>query len=563
MKKIYTFGFALLSSALLSQTPSLTPVSYRGAFPVTDGMTGTTSNDWTAGWANWDPANETYAAVDSIINSNITTNRTLSPAHTYQLVGNVSVTNGAELTILPGTVIRGDLATKSSLIIARGSKIHATGTATSPIVFTSNELEVDRGAGDWGGVIILGAGVTNTACATCGTSPNVNFIEGFVSTFPEIEYGGNNNADNSGELQYVRIEFAGVALSSTANSEINGLTMGGVGSGTTLDHIQVSFSGDDSFEWFGGAVNAKHLIAFRGLDDDFDTDFSFTGNIQFGLIIRDEAISDAAGDSNGFESDNYNPGVGRTPITKAIFSNITCVGPKRDGSVTPSSTFFGKALRIRRNSAISVYNSLFVGWSKGLSIESAETQNNFVGTTSLDSLGVFANNSFVNMPACQTTGSAAYSFYQNFFTLLSNDSTQTVSNVNWVNAFPTNLEDAVDFRLNVSSTVAANASFSNPHISTQVVGIKSVENKISAIGLYPNPAASAVNINIELNSNEKVSVSIFDITGKLVSTVIENTEMNAGSNSVNVSTNNLSNGLYFVSVSTGNFVQTQKLVISK
>ena len=126
----------------------------------------------------------------------------------------------------------------------------------------------------------------------------------------------------------MRIEFAGVALSSDANSEINGLTLYGVGSGTTLDYIQVSYAGDDSYEWFGGTVNAQHLIAYRGWDDDFDTDFGFAGKIQYGLSLRNPQFADQSG-SNGFESDNFNPGTPATgdnaglPLMAPVFSNMS------------------------------------------------------------------------------------------------------------------------------------------------------------------------------------------------------------------------------------------------
>ena len=321
MKKIYTLAaLALLSISTSAQTAFWTATSYKGAFPVTDGLTGTTSNDWTAGWANWDPQITPYPAATTTISANITTNTTWTSGNTYLLVGNISVTPGKTLTIQPGTVIRGDKASKACLIITKGAKINAQGTVTNPIVFTSNENS--RNPADWGGIVILGNGIINTPCSTCPTSPNSNFIEGFATQLPETAYGGNNNTESSGTMSYCRIEFAGVALSTTPNSELNGLTMGGVGSGTKIDHIQVSFGGDDAFEWFGGAVDAKYLIAFRGLDDDFDTDYGYAGRIQFGLVVRDKDISDAAGDSNGFESDNSGgTGLNRLPITKTIFSN--------------------------------------------------------------------------------------------------------------------------------------------------------------------------------------------------------------------------------------------------
>jgi len=563
MKKIYTLVIALLSAASFAQTPFFDVVPYKGAFPVTDGLTGITSNDWTAGWTEWDAVNKTYPAVDSIINGNITSSRTLSPLRTYQLVGNIAVTNGATLTILPGTVIRGDLASKSCLIISRGSKINAQGTKTLPIVFTSNEAAGNRGPGDWGGLVLLGSGVTNTACATCSTVPNENYIEGFQTTFPEIIYGGTNNADNSGTLKYIRIEFAGVALSATPNSELNSLTMGGVGSGTTLDYIQAIFGGDDGFEWFGGAVNAKHLIVYRGLDDDFDTDFGWNGHVQYGLVVRDADISDSAGDSNGFESDNYNPGVGRSPITKGVFSNITCVGPKRDGSLTlPIPNYFSKSLRIRRNSAISVFNSLFIGWGRGLSVESSSTQDNF-SATSPDSMAVYGyNNSAVGMPAVFTGSGQAFSFYSGFWATKGNDSTQTAAQINWVNPFPTALETMPDFRLNLTSTVGSGANFSDPRLAGLLVGVNSLDRSNSSSVVYPNPASSEVNISINLMVSENVSIKLYDITGKLLNTTLLNEKVNSGISTYKINTSELNSGLYIIKISSDSMNNSVKVIVN-
>ena len=208
----------------------------------------------------------------------------------YLLKGYVYVTNGTTLTIDPGVIVRGDKNTKGSLIIERGAKIMAIGTAAAPIVFTSAQPAGQRSYGDWGGVIL------------CGKAP-VNWTAGQaqVEGGPRSIYGGTDPADNSGTLRYVRIEFPGIAFS--PNNEINGLTLCGVGTGTSIDHIQVSYSGDDSYEWFGGTVNAKYLVAFAGWDDDFDTDNGYAGNNQYGIGLRDPFAADQSG-SKAFESDS-------------------------------------------------------------------------------------------------------------------------------------------------------------------------------------------------------------------------------------------------------------------
>ena len=168
---------------------------------------------------------------------------------TYVLKGWVYIANGAQLTIEPGTVIKGDKTTMASLIVEKGGKLIAQGTASEPIVFTSNQAKGNRKPGDWGGVII------------CGQARN-NQDDMQIEGGPRSHHGGSNDADNSGVLSYVRIEFAGYPFQT--DQEINGLTLGSVGSGTKIDHVQVSFSNDDSYEWFGGTVDCKYLVSYNG-----------------------------------------------------------------------------------------------------------------------------------------------------------------------------------------------------------------------------------------------------------------------------------------------------------
>ncbi|TAF65365.1 MAG: hypothetical protein EAZ55_08885 [Cytophagales bacterium] len=238
-----------------------------------------------------------------VLEGEIKTDLTLTATNKYILRGFVYVTSGATLTIEPGTIIKGEKATKGTLIIEQGAKIQAIGTSTSPIVFTSDQAKGARNYGDWGGLVIIGKAPHNRPSATAFEGG----IRGSFGTF-------NDANDNSGTLKYVRVEFCGIALTTASNSEINGLTLYAVGKGTTIEYVQVSYSGDDSFEWFGGNADAKYLIAYRGWDDDFDTDFGFTGNVQFGLVLRNPAIADQSG-SNAFESDNF--GGSGTPATAA------------------------------------------------------------------------------------------------------------------------------------------------------------------------------------------------------------------------------------------------------
>jgi hypothetical protein len=287
----------------------------------------------------------------------------------YLLKGWVYVCNGATLTIEKGTVIKGDKDTKAALVVEPGGKVMAEGTRDEPIVFTSSQAKGNRKPGDWGGLIICGRATNNGGA---------KIIEGG----PRTTYGGSNDADNSGVYRYIRVEFAGYPFKT--DQEINGITLGSVGSGTTFDHVQVSYSNDDSFEWFGGAVNAKYLIACKGWDDDFDTDNGFSGKIQYALVIRDPKIADTSR-SNGFESDNDADGSVKTPFTACTFSNVTIVGPRVQTGFENTSAYidgggmnpdngsklgvFQAAMHLRRNTKLNCFNSVAVGYPVGLIVE--------------------------------------------------------------------------------------------------------------------------------------------------------------------------------------------------
>lgn len=315
-----------------------------------------------------DDTNTGPKSVEELPAGNLTT-RTLSASKIYLLKGAVYVPDGQTLTIEAGTIIKGDKATNGSLVVRQGGKIMAEGTATKPIIFTSNFAKGSRAPGDWGGVVICGKAPVNFAGGT-GT------VEGFESPIP---YGGTVANDNSGVFKYVRIEFAGVALA--PGNEINGLTLAGVGSGTVVDHVQVSFGGDDAFEFFGGTVNAKNLIAYRTTDDMFDTDNGFSGNVQYALGVADPNLSDQAGTSNGFESDNDASGSTNSPQTAGMFANVTLLGPQATTgqTLTGGGTKYGQAAQIRRNSALSLYNTVLAGWPKGLFIDGPASQANYTG----------------------------------------------------------------------------------------------------------------------------------------------------------------------------------------
>jgi hypothetical protein len=300
--------------------------------------------------------------------SHQTANRTLTNDTTYILSGWYFVDSTFSLTIQKGTVIRGDKESQGTLIVKRGAQIFANGTKEQPIIFTSNQAIGARVPGDWGGVIVLGKAPTN--------KPVTQTIEGGFGTAADniAQYGGSDPEDNSGVIRYVRIEYAGIAFSQ--DNEINGLTFGGVGRGTNVEFVQVSYANDDDVECFGGTVDLKHVVTIGNIDDNFDTDFGYDGRIQFIYSVRDPQYFDASasGQSNGFESDNEGTApYSATPRTKARISNFTLVGPLSDTSVTINAKW-GHLSLLRRASELSIYNSILVGYPLGLNIRDSLTQ---------------------------------------------------------------------------------------------------------------------------------------------------------------------------------------------
>ena len=376
-KKILTLAFLLAMTSMVAMS-QVVPTTYRGAFaPAPTPM-------WTDNWTNWDPQNTSYGAPTVNVTGIITANTTWTKNNVYLLQGTVFVDSLVTLTIEAGTVVRGDANTViSALVIQRGAKIIANGTPCNPIVFTSSKAIGARVKGDWGGIIIEGRALNNL-----GTEVP---IEGIGATNLRARHGGNIPNDNSGSLTYARIEYAGFVIA--ANNEMNSLTMGSVGSGTTIHHVQTSFGMDDAFEWFGGSVNCSYLVSYRTLDDDFDTDNGYSGTVQFALGVKDPAVADApaVSTSEGWESDN-NASAPFTilPKTSAKFYNVTQIGAFRcssnaGGITQPTADGFRRGARLRRNTELKIYNSILMNNWRGLIMDAdvlangqAAFQNNVI-----------------------------------------------------------------------------------------------------------------------------------------------------------------------------------------
>ena len=303
-----------------------------------------------------------------VVTANVTANTTWTRTNTYLLDTKIYVTNGATLTIEPGTVIKGrpkaNPVDATALVIARGAKINAQGTATNPIIFTAesdllngNLTQSERGL--WGGVVILGRSRLNTASGQGN-------VEGIPTTEPLGTYGGTDDDDNSGVFRYVQIRHSGAIVA--ANVELNGLTMGGVGRGTTIEYVDVYAGNDDGYEWFGGTVNTKYLISSYNDDDNFDWDEGFRGKGQFWFAVGASDKGNQAMEMDGGTS----PEDGQ-PYALPELYNLTLIGSGATSTNTASN-----GLIFRDNTGGKVYNMIlhdYRNYAVRIETESAQSQD--------------------------------------------------------------------------------------------------------------------------------------------------------------------------------------------
>lgn len=312
------------------------------------------------------------------ISADITADRTLYADTLYTISGFVHVANGATLTIQPGTVIHGDFNTLgSSLFILRGARIEAVGTAEAPIVFTSSRPVGQRQPGDWGGLAIIGNAPINRAPPVLLEGTNTG------ATNPAIDYsGGTADADDSGELRYVRVEFAGYAPAQDA--ELNSFTLAGVGSGTALSYLQSMSGLDDSFEFFGGSADATHLVSYESGDDHFDMSEGYQGRMQHLIAYQTRVLIPRAGagnvsnDPQGIENDgcagaNCTNGQNSTPLNIPLVANFTLVGT---GPGVVDGTSGGIGMMLRRGTGGYYVNGIIARWPRAaISLRDAATND--------------------------------------------------------------------------------------------------------------------------------------------------------------------------------------------
>lgn len=342
------------------------------------------------------------------INTDVTADRTFFADTVYTISGFVKVANGATLTVQPGVRVEGDFNTVgSSLFVLRGAKINAVGTPENPIVFTSSRAAGERQPGDWGGLILVGNGVINRA------APVLLEGTGTGASNPQVNYaGGTDNADSSGELRYVRVEFAGFATA--ADAELNSFTFAVVGSGTKLSYLE-SLSGlDDSFEFFGGAADATHLVSYESGDDHFDLSEGYVGRMQYLIALQSRVVIPRTGagnvssDPQGIENDNCAPtaagcvnGANSTPLTIPLVANFTLVGTGPGTGV--DATAGGIGMMLRRGTGGYYVNGVVARWPRAaVSLRDAQTQTRATaGELVLNNI-LFAQNGPLFQPQAST-----------------------------------------------------------------------------------------------------------------------------------------------------------------
>lgn len=517
-------------------------------------------------------------AQEIVLEGNITNDLTLEADKDYLLRGYVYVKNGATLSIEPGTVVRGERATKATLIITREGSINAQGTPENPIVFTSNQPDGSRSVGDWGGIVVLGSAPAN-CIGDCPIEGGLNNSEG------DGLYGGNDPDDNSGVLSYIRIDWAGIAIQ--PDNEINALTLGGVGRGTQIDHIQISFSGDDAIEFFGGTANASHIVTLGTIDDSYDTDFGWSGNVQFSLAVRYPNRYDISL-SNGFESDNQKNGFLSTPFTQGSFSNMTIIGPGIYGQAVDSR--FQAGVNFRRSTQLKVFNSVFIGWPKGVFLEGQNCEQ-FAQQDSLR----FAHNAIV---ACteshdiELNGATPSLDFNQWFNNNQNEVYATTNDVGFDPAFT---PVAPNFLLNAGSPVLSGANFSDAALQNpffQQVNYRGAFNQLDwtacwtnwdpqnthpenpvpctnsiseqapqnpSANLFPNPTQGNIRLAFKSATRTPCHVQLYSPQGKLVYQTTY-TPQRPGAQILELGIENLPKGVYICSFTQKNLHKTFKVV---
>ncbi len=527
---------------------------------------------------------------------------------TYILKEMVFVESGAELYIEAGTVVKADLGVGNAakgLVISRGGKLFAEGTSENPIIFTSvddnlngNLTYEDRGK--WAGVVMLGYAPTNNANNT--EFRNIEGLNEIVGASDDrARYGGNDPMDNSGILRYVSIRHTGIAVGDQAGNEIQGLTLGGVGAGTTIEYVESYASDDDGFEFFGGTVNTKYLVSAFNSDDGFDWDEGFRGKGQFWFVIQGE---DKAG--RLAEMDGAIGNENTSPFASPIIMNATYLGDGKD-NVAVVDGDGEEGLLFRDNTAAFYFNSIFGDFKgqTGRAITIEDIDN--AGSKPYDSRQRFENDSlqlknniWFDFAAGNTIAEiAVQDFVQPYLSNASNGNQIVDPQLRGISrttdggldprpasgspalgaaAQQSNTENDPFFD-KVSYVGAFGATnwlkgwtaldqlgYTGTSADEFITDIEELEvsapKTITLSQNYPNPFNQSTQINFTLNHAMDVNISVYDIAGRLVAT-LANKGFAAGSHSINFNASNLASGIYVYQLKTDATVITKKMTLIK
>jgi hypothetical protein len=535
-----------------------------------------------------------------------TWDRTLSADTVYTLYGLYYVDSTYSLTVPAGTVIMGD--TVGTLCVKRGAKGYFQGEPCSPIVMTSIQPPGNRSRGDWGGLVICGAAPT--------TRPWSTFIEGGIV---KAQFGGPDSTDSSGEYRYLRVEYPGFRFQ--LNDEINGITLGAVGNGTKFHHVQVSYSYDDSYEFFGGTMDISYCIALGGTDDEYDTDFGYKGKGQFLFGLRDPFYWDAQGESRGFESD----GDFSAPWTHPKYANVTLIGPRRENTtlIPPGTTFDWSAVP-REGSRLSLFNSIIMGYPLGVSLRDEDGQSaacNDILHWENVSLQAETYDTDATKPTCTPPNTQHIHDESNW---PCDDATCGYGVLHWFNNEPgctssdirqpssiglTDMSDLTDPDPRPSpgsEPVTAGVSWTHPYLQIEgffdqsptyrgafdpdlpmhaqwtrcwsnfdpqntdysdgvaptAVGDGAAPRKDLVLENHPNPFNPTTTIHYSVPVAGHVTIQIFNVRGQRVATVLDR-EMGVGEFDEVFSATGLATGTYFLRITGNGFSKTSKMVLLK
>jgi hypothetical protein len=530
---------------------------------------------------------QTVAVTDADINAGQTVNWVNT--NTYLLDGPVYVEAGATLNIQAGTVIKGKVqsqgAPASALFISRGGKINAVGTPTQPIIFTAEadvvanpaDLdETDRGL--WGGLVVLGYGLAKNG------GVDTFQVEGVAGNEPRALMGGTNNADNSGTLKYVSIRHAGFEIG--PGNELNGLTLGAVGSGTTLEYIEVFACSDDGIEFFGGAVNLKYAVSSMNSDDSFDWDLGYRGKGQFWFAIQ------ASDEGNHlFELDGAIPDGG--PLwSQATLFNATLIGSGAANTTNPNNTI---SLLFRDATGGFLNNSIVYDYAKkGLEVEDLAAASGIDSYKRMqDGDLAFNNNIWYAFGAGNTLDTAGFLKVTNASTSEDGDCSDLIAHlgskgnavadpgllsiartaINMLDprpdgnvaqvtsnlfAYPNN--DPFFTPVTYKGAFAPNgtewlrgwtALDQNGYLKVN----SSIEVAQNQVNVYPNPASSVVTVSLN-GTAQSAQVVLSDIAGKIILTANGNTQ------GMNLDLSTVPAGMYVLNVHTATGTGAVKLVVN-